>query len=299
MVLVEVRGNSYYMNKKLHLLWSNLKDGKLTKRDDDRCYIVDGRERSGKSLFTFQQAAFIDPTILDDGPNGEPLPRITFSGEDTLKAIRTTKSDLEHTKVIIFDEAFRGMSSRGTLSKENKMLSQAVQEMGQNNVILFIVAPRFFMLELYIAVLRSHALFHIAKERRTNRRYFRVYNEKKKGLLYQTGMRKGWAYNVKTGFRDKFYGHYPGGDEFEKRYRAKKLVALQTMGVGVNPEKIEDSKRTKQRDKLIYYLYKEFGKTFANTSRLLEKAGVPLDDSMVRLICGKYSEKMEELTKTN
>lgn len=287
MVVVTVNGESYYMNKRLNALWNKLKDGQLAKKDDDRNYIVDGRERSGKSLFTIQQAAYIDPTILDDGPNGELLPRITFSADETLKAIRETKSTLEHTKVIIFDEAFRGMSSRGTLSKENRMLTQAVQEMGQNNVILFIVAPRFFMLELYVAVLRSHALFHIIKEKRTNKRYFKVYNEKKKGKLYQEGMRKGWAYKVKTNFRDRFFNKYPGGAEFEARYRKKKLLSLQQMGLGATPEVPEETKSRKQRDDIIRGVYKDFIHSERKLSTWLTEKGAGLCGAMVHVIVAK------------
>lgn len=289
MVVVEVNGKSYYMNKKLKLLWDKIKSGKLAQKDDDRFYIVDGRERTGKSLFTLQQAAYIDPTILDDGPNGEPLPRITFTAEETLKAIRETKSTKEHTRVIIVDEAFRGMSSRGALSKENKMLAQAVQEMGQNNIVMFIVAPRFFMLELYLAVLRSHALFHIYKDKGSNRRYFKVYNEKKKGIMYQKGMRKGWAYNVPTKFRDTFFNIYPGGDEFEARYRAKKLKALQSMGAGNIGGVPEETKRLEQRDRIIAGIYKDFIKSERKLSAWLGTQEVPLSNVQVHLIAAKYA----------
>lgn len=291
MVVVEVRGIGYYMNPKLKALWDKLKEGALAKLDEDRCYITDGRERSGKSLFTIQQAAYIDPTILDDGPNGELLPRITFSGEETLKAIRETKSTKEHTRVIIFDEAFRGMSSRGTLSKENKMLSQAVQEMGQNNIVLFIVAPRFFMLELYIAVLRSSALFHIVKAKKTNRRIFKVFNEKKKGIMYQEGMRKGWAYKVKTKFRDTFFNKYPGGDGFEARYRKKKLIALQSMGAGTPGSIPEDTKWMKWGYILINWLHNTQFKSYPKLTKALNDMGVGLSQTQVWNICGKGKEK--------
>lgn len=290
MVVVEVKGTSYYMNKKLKVKWDKIKDGQLTKIDDDRFFIVDGRERSGKSLFTIQQAAYIDPTILDDGMNGEPLPRITFSAEETLKAIRETKSTKDHTRVIIVDEAFRGMSSKSALSKENKMLAQAVQEMGQNNIVMFIVAPRFFMLELYMAVLRSRALFHIQKDKKSNKRSFKVYNETKKGLLYQLGMRKGWAYKVKTNFRDRFFNKYPGGDDFEQRYRKKKLLSLQQMGVSKQQEEPEETKRLEQRNKIILFMYNNCFKSYGKLSKALNGAGVPLSKEHLWKICGDMKE---------
>lgn len=291
MAVVQVRGTSYYMNNKLKDILDKLRNGMLAKKDDDRCYIVDGRERSGKSLFTIQLAAYIDDTILDDGEDGTPLPRITFSAQETLKAIRETKSDKEHTRVIIFDEAFRGMSSRGTLSKENRMLAQAVQEMGQNNVVLFIVSPRFFMLELYVAVLRSHALFHIAKAKNDKKRMFKVYSEKKKGVLYQVGMRKGWAYNVKTQFKDWFFNKWPGGDDFEKRYRAKKLQSLKDMGANEGIMPTEEGKYQTQRNLIIKYLYSKLRSYQKVADTLTNEAGVTISKRQVWDICGKLAAK--------
>ena len=221
---VEVGGTSYYMNKYLKAMWDNIRGGKLKKLDEDRVYIVDGRERSGKSLFSIQQAAYIDPSILND------LSRITFTTEDTLKAIRNTKSTNTETKVIIFDEAFRGLSSKSAISKVNKQIVQALMEMGQSNIVLFLNSPSFFLLETYPAVLRSNALFHIEKVKGNRKRFFKGYNEEKKGDLYRIGIRKGWRYNIKTNFRDWFFEKYPGGDDFERRYRDKKYKSLRDMG---------------------------------------------------------------------
>jgi len=293
MVVVEVRGSSYYMCPKSKKIWDNLKDGKLAEDDDDRIYLVDGRERSGKSLWTLQQAAYIDPTLLDNGPNGELLPRITFSMEETLKAIRETKSTKTHTKVIIYDEAFRGMSSKSFLSKQNKAIAQAVQEMGQNNLVMFLVTPRFFMLEPYIATLRSRALFHIMKDKRNpKRRGFKCYNEKKKGLLYQLGIRKGWSYGtVKTQFKDRFFGIYPGGDEFEARYREKKRLALRSTD---RPENEEGKWQTR------FYLftlaeYEDHSKSYKGMERWWKEKGIDLTYETIRIILKKARKIRENL----
>jgi len=224
MVVVTVGGESYYMNPKMKEKWDSIKDGKLQKKDEDRVYIVDGRERSGKSLFTLQQAAYIDPTIIKD------LSRITFSPEKTLDAIRNTKSTEKETKVIIFDEAFRGLSSKAAISKVNKRIVQALMEMGQNNLVLFLVSPSFFLLELYAAMLRSEALFHIVKKKGETRRSFRVFNYQKKAMLYKIGLKKGWSYNMHTKFKDTFPGKYPGGKNFKRKYIAKKAQELREIG---------------------------------------------------------------------
>ena len=231
---IEVGGVSYYMNKHLKAMWDNIRGGKLKKLDEDRVYITDGRERSGKSLFSIQQAAYIDPSILND------LSRITFTTEDTLKAIRNTKSTNTETKVIIFDEAFRGLSSKSAISKVNKQIVQALMEMGQSNIVLFLNSPSFFLLETYPAVLRSNALFHIEKVKGSRKRFFKGYNEEKKGDLYRIGIRKGWRYNIKTNFRDWFFEKYPGGDDFERRYRAKKYKSLRDMGESLTEKPVAE-----------------------------------------------------------
>jgi len=223
MVVVEVGGQQYYINKQVKENWDTLKDGGLIKRDEDRVYIVDGRERTGKSVFAIQQAAYLDPSIIED----KELSRICFTAEEFLSAIRTTESG----KCIIFDEAFRGLSSRSALSKTNRAIVQAMMEMGQKNLIVFIVLPSFFMLDLYVAMLRSNALFHIDRQRESNRRYFKAYNHKKKARLYQNGVKKGWEYNIPTRLKDYFFNRYPGGSAFESLYRAKKKKSLESMGL--------------------------------------------------------------------
>ena len=207
---VEVRGVSYYLNEKLKKKWNKFKNGKMAEWDEDRFYIVDGHEGAGKSLFTIQQAAFIDPTILDD-ENGKVLPRICFSVEEFLDAVKHTKSTRKETKCVIFDEAFRGMSSKTALSSTNKKLVEALMEVRQNNLVVFIVSPSFYLLELYPAVLRSKALFHVVKEKGTRLRYVRIFNYQKKAKLYQAGVRKAWGYPIKTKTKVRFFNKYPGG----------------------------------------------------------------------------------------
>ena len=262
MVVVEVKGTGYYMNPHMKKAWDKIKDGKLAKEDSDRVYIVDGREGTGKSLWTLQQAAYIDPTIIED-EGSKVLPRITFSVEETLHAIRNSKSDKTKTQVIIFDEAFRGLSSKSALSKTNKALVQAMMEMRQNNLVLFIVSPSFFLLEMYPAVLRSNTLFHITKSKNSNRRTFKAFNYKKKAKIYQIGIRKGWGYPSKTKVRDAFFNKYPGGNDFEASYRDKKFKSLRTT------TKAEEviPKFQDQRDKLIA-LMKFQGLTFKKVRRI-------------------------------
>ncbi len=198
---------SYHIDKNLKDKWDKLTDGSWVKKDEDRVYIVDGRERTGKSVFTFQQAKYLDRNFN--------LSRVCFTPEEFLRAIRNAKKG----EVVVFDEAFRGLSSKASQSKVNKAIVQALMEMGQRNLIVFIVLPTIFLLEMYPAVLRSNALFHIYKSRK-GRRKFRIYNYSQKSLLYNVGKKRGFSYKFpRVRARGEFYGHFAIE---EQSYRNKK-----------------------------------------------------------------------------
>lgn len=276
MVLVEVAGKEYYINAKLKRKWDKIKDGNLTRIDTDRVYITDGRERSGKSLFTIQQAAYIDPSIVED----PKLSRICFTPDEFLLAIKNTDSDDETTKCIIYDEAFRGLASRAAMSRINRKIIAALMEVGQKNLVIWIVLPSFFMLDLYAAMLRSNALFHVKKDLNSNLRSFYVYSYKKKGKLYQNGIRKGWTYAVKTKFKDHFYEKYPGGDEFEKRYRAKKAKALHDSEKELHEEE-KEGKYLVQRNLLVYYIINKYKTKHKDLVAELKKVYFDTDSSNI------------------
>lgn len=289
MALVEVSGMTYHVDNNLYIKWNKIKDGKLKKMDNDRVYIVDGRERTGKSVFTMQQACAIDPTLIDD------LSRICFSAEEFLEAIRKTDSDDKTTKCIIFDEAFRGLSSRGAMSKINKTIIQALMEVGQKNLVLWIVLPSFFMLDIYPAMLRSNSLFHIAQDKKSKKRVFYIYPYKKKGLLYQNGIRKGWSYDIITKNKGYFYNSFPAtlkdktGNTFYEEYLKKKRKSL------IESEKTleEEPQMTKhqlQRDILIYQMVEEQGKTQREVAEYLKSNGMPITREMISMIISKMKE---------
>jgi len=249
-------------------------------------YLTNGilTHNSGKSLFTIQQAAHIDPTILDD-EGDKILPRICFSVDEFLEAVRHTKSTIEHTKCIVFDEAFRGMSSKTALSSINKRIVEALMEVRQNNLIVFLVSPSFYLLEFYPAVLRSKALFHVVKLKNSITRYVRIFNYRKKAKLYQIGVRKGWGYPLKTRVKVRFFNKYPGGNEFEKRYRDKKRDSLRAGDK--NKETVHKWK--KERNLVVKTLYKELG-TYEKVTDALKNTGFKISLSQVGKICQEENE---------
>lgn len=219
MGLTEINGKEYHIDNKLIKMWTNNSLDKMKKRNSDRVYIVDGRERSGKSTWAIQQMGYLDPAAFETPEKMSS--RIVFTAEQFHEAVRNTKNG-----VVIFDEAFRGFSSRAALSRVNKLLIQTLMEMGQNNNIVFIVLPSFFMLDMYPAMLRSDGLFHISEDPKTNLRKFEGYNRKDKNKIYQLGARKGWGYGIKSKFKGRFGSKFPGGEVFKKVYDEKKREAF-------------------------------------------------------------------------
>lgn len=216
MTTIDVKGSTYHVDYKLEFLWNKNTLQKMKKRNTDRVYIVDGRERSGKSTFAIQQMGFLDPEAFSSPK--EFVSRICFSPEQFNEACRNTENG-----VIVFDEAFRGLSSRAALSKTNKMIIQTLMEMGQRNNIVFIVLPSVFMLDTYPAILRSDGLFHISEDSRTSRRKFEGFSRSAKNKIYKEGAKKGWNYNQKTRFNGRFGAKFPGGEEYQQAYLKKKL----------------------------------------------------------------------------
>lgn len=278
---VTVNEVEYHLDKRLFKLWSGLNNGNLIKHDEDRVYIVDGRERSGKSVFAIQQASFLDPLFSVDN--------ICFTPDEFLEKIRTS----EKGRVIIFDEAFRGLSSAGSRSKVNQKIKQALMEMGQKNLIVFIVLPSFFLLDIYAAMLRSNALFHIYRNRKGKRGFFRVYNYNKKAQLYQTGLKKGWSYTKPgTKFKGKFYNKYPID---ENAYRKKKDKSLREIEKAPGEEEKTElppalRERIEERDWWIKKYREDMGKSVEEMVEIAKGGPRPLKRSMLAVITRKNRE---------
>ena len=209
---------SYHIDTDVKRKWDRLRNNNLVKADEDRCYIIDGKERAGKSLYALQQAKYIDPNF--------DVNNICYTPNDFLERVRNAPQG----SVIVFDEAFRGLSSKGTQSKVNKAIVEAMMEMGQRNLVVFIVLPSFFMLEKYVTIHRSTALFHVftgkpKREGNKKPRMVRIYNGPKKAILYQQGKKKGFSYAFPKIKKKpaRFYEIYPVNRE---EYLRKKLESL-------------------------------------------------------------------------
>lgn len=232
---------------------------KVKRGNIDRLYVIDGREgEGGKSTLAMQLAYAVDPTFnLDD---------ICFKADSFADRIRETKQ----YKAIIFDEAFHGLSSKGTLSKQNKLIIRLLMECRQRNLFVFIVLPSIFMLEKYVAIFRSQALIHcFASKKDIKRKYYRIYNYTNKKLLYILGKDR-LSYTrpaIKNSYR--FYAKLPPVID-RAVYDKKKLDAFRDLGE-VEPK---EDKHLKQRNFLSALLKETFNFSFRQQAKYLESKGV-------------------------
>jgi len=291
-------GNIFYLSANRTAIKLEKDIGKqvygFTLDSDSHYYITDNfcvTKNCGKSVFAMQQAGAIDPQMFEEALQTKTLPMICFTGNELLSAIRNTKSTTERTRVIIFDEAFRGLASSSVLSKTNRMIVQALMEMGQNNLVLFIVLPSFFLLDRYPAALRSHALMHIYKQKgKLKRRKFLLFNYDKKNLLFKMDRKKAYGYPINTRITGAFFNKYPGGKEIEEIYRRKKLDAFREIEGTLSGEKPTDkqaeklSKYVQQRYAVLSVLHEQTKLNWVEISKLLKRKGCSISPNQLSVM---------------
>tara|TARA_Y100000310_G_scaffold315737_1_gene366616 strand:+ start:4023 stop:4838 length:816 start_codon:yes stop_codon:yes gene_type:complete len=191
-------------------LKSDLDHMKQQIKDDwDFVIIVDGLEGAGKSVFA-QQIAY----YLHEAKEEFSVKNICFSGEEFRKRCQ----EVPQYSAVIFDESFRGLSSRGTMSKQNKNLVRMLNEVRQRNLYIILVIPSFFELDRYPAIHRSQALYHVKVDKNSKRGFFLAYGVDRKKTLYLFG-KKGYNYYAA---KQNYYGNYPkhycvNENEYKKR----------------------------------------------------------------------------------
>ena len=251
----------------------------LLKKDEDYMICVDGVEGGGKSTLAMQLGKYIDPTLN--------LSRVVFSAEDFKQAIFKAKKG----QVIIYDEAFTGLSSRASLSAINRVLVSLMMQMRQKNLCIILVLPTFFLLDKYAALFRSRVLFHVYKNK-SRRGYYLVFNRKLKKSLYLTG-KKDYTYRIRTKNKGKFHGVFALGDkETDQKYRKKKAKALEN--TEKTPMSAAQVKYRDQRDVFMYLLRKYTGFTYDELSNMLGDYDIEMSNSQIQLVCSKFGDKKDK-----
>jgi hypothetical protein len=271
----------YFMEDKIKKALDEKVIPSLQKKDKDFLICIDGMEGGGKSTLAFQIGKYVDPTLN--------LSRVVFNAGDFREAIFKAKKG----EVIIYDEAFTGLSSRASLSGVNRALVSLMMQMRQKNLCIILVLPTFFLLDKYAALFRARVLFHVY-ENKGIRGYFRVYSRKLKKLLYIYG-KKDYSYpnSIRTKTKGRFYGVFALGDEEEeKKYRKKKAKALED--TEKDPMTAGQVKYREQRDVFIHLLRKQAGLTYQQMANLLQDYDIDMSFVQIRNICVKFGDKDDE-----
>ncbi len=254
----------FYVASDIH---SQLRKGykKVTEGDQDRVYVITGREGLGKSTLAMQLAYAVDSTLT--------LKNIVFTSEQFEE--RITKAN-KH-EAIIFDEGFSGLSSKGAISKENKRLVRLLMMCRQRNLFIFIVLPSFFLLEKYVAIFRATVLFNVLVSRKNFKlRFYKVYNYTNKKKLYILGKNLMDYSKPKIPKSYRFYRKLPPTID-EMAYRKKKLDTFKDIPI----EESEESKIMKQRNFLFYILKEKYKLSYIEIAKLLESGGFGLNESVI------------------
>lgn len=231
----------------------------ITKKDKDKVYIVDGAEGSGKSTFAMQFGKAIDPTL--------DLSRVCMTPDEFTKAVLKAKKG----QVVIYDEAFTGLSSRQSWSEVNKLIASLMMEMRQKNLVVIIVMPTFFLLERYVALFRAKGLFHIYLKNGKRGRWM-YFNNKKKKILYILGKKLFDYSKPKSQMRGRFYDQYVLNED---EYKLKKREALMSKTRSTKAQIFQN-----QRNILLYILNKKLN----------------INQVQISLLCKQFSFNIERNT---
>jgi len=202
---------NYYIEPALKQDLDKLKKLVFGKSDEDAVIVIDGRERSGKSVLGMQIGKYLDPSF--------DLNSVCFSTYEFVKFIRDNK-----LRVCMFDETIVGMHSSRSMERKTIFIDELLAQSGQKNLIVILVIPFFFELTKRAAVGRSEFLIHVYRSD-FKRGHYRVYDFRTKRKLFFLGKRL-FEYKVK-GVTPNYNGHFYNKYAVDERgYRLKKEKAL-------------------------------------------------------------------------
>jgi len=170
----EVEKSDFWIDRALLTKLESLK--MIQRKNWDGVIIIDGKERSGKSILGMICGWYL---------SGCTLGIINFARglDDAAKKI----ASLPDGSVLIMDEGSTVFSSKDSMGKSQKRLIKLMDVVGQKNLIFIICLPCFFDLNKTIAVRRSLFLCHVYPDKKYDRGQYAFFGERKKKVLYKYG----------------------------------------------------------------------------------------------------------------
>jgi len=229
--------------------------------------VVDGRSGLGKTTLSMQNACYFAKKVAEWKNKHEPLkngeehkPNFTlddvcFTPQQFIDRVKMAKKG----DVIIMDEGMI-LSNRSAMSQYNRAVVFLMSAIRSKQIFIIFNINSIFDLDRNLAIFRADMLIHVYAEQDKfgdRGRYYVVPSAKGKlKNLYIQG-KKYYSYvKARPAFNDKFSGWFPFDD---KEYERRKQQSIEEFS---NKEKPQSSIRlertTKQRDRLILHLTKEY-----------------------------------------
>lgn len=230
---------SYYLDGKLKSNLDILIDA-VTKKWD-AVLIVDGIEGAGKSTFAAQIANYL--TKKTNPNNNFNLNNVVFTPEQFEHAVLTNRET-----AIVWDESVFGALASEWSTIVNKTITKLFITIRSRQLYVIILIPFIYMLQPYLAIGRTRALFHIWTPDGIKRGYFKFYNFDKKRELYIRNKK----YYTYSHIKPDFQGKFQETDNLffsQHEYDQKKDEAVKKLTFNINEERKEVKK--------IYEKYKK------------------------------------------
>ncbi len=275
MTTFEFNNKSFYIDGRLYkkIVEDIVPD--LAQKDKDAVFVIDGRERLGKSVWGMIFGSCVASLLKSPFD----LSNICMTPLEFRNKIETANKN----EVVIYDEAHRGMGSSRALSEINNILKDLMMEMGQKNLLVIVILPTFFLLEKYVALFRARGLFHVY-ERKKKRGNWVYFNEQRKQQLYMKG-KKEFNYNCMKypKFRGRWLNQYPINEE---EYRKKKAQSFKG-----EKRLTKNEKFMEQRDGLIHIINNELGYKASEISKALKRIGFSMTEQNISKIIRDFKAK--------
>jgi hypothetical protein len=204
-----------YLKKRLDFI------RKIIKKNWDCVILIDGEERSGKSILGMTIGYYLSDTNLNENNFASGI-------QDCAKKIK----ELPDKSILIVDEGSLVFSSKDAMSKAQKQLIKILDVVGQKNMIFIICLPSFFDLNKQIAIRRSKVLLHVYKNAKDwERGKFAFWNSQKKSKLYLLGKKNYGEYKYPP---PDFYGRFLKfePDFYQEYLKIKKKSMMEALDVG-------------------------------------------------------------------
>ncbi len=241
MVMVKTKsGREFRMDGYL----KNLLDGfkyAVTEKNTSVVFIIDAHSGMGKSTIGVQCGSYLDPNFS--------LAKVYYDPEDFLKGLSNAKKE----DFFMYDEAMP-ISSRSSLSKVNRMMTQAMSMIRSKNIYVVFCINSIFDLDKNLALHRANALIHLYGDNFIDRGKFATFFKAKDDtidrlkMLYLHG-KKFYSYSKP---RANFYGNFP--PDFlldQKEYDKKKDKAVNDFLSQIAPA---SKKSDATSENLAYYM---------------------------------------------